>query len=110
MSEARLDTTVVSDRTINDGLRSLLNETALEAIGHFFLSWDEECAPRVLAPYKYGFCNEQHGSAYAEFSQYFLDREFRVRDLLKQTEFDQEDRDFIEEVNEECERILNKLE
>lgn len=94
---------------INDNLRNLLNETALEGIGHFFFNWDEECAPRILAPYKYRFCEKQHGTAYPEFSQYLLAREWGVREMLDKTEYNDEDRDFIGAVNEACESILNSI-
>jgi hypothetical protein len=91
---------------INDALRDQLSETALEAIGHFFCGWGEDSAPRILAPYKYGYCEKQHGTAYIEISEYLFDIQFPIADLLEQTVYGEADIEFIDNINTQCDLML----
>lgn len=94
---------------ISEKLREKLNNIALEGIGHFFFSWDEESAPHILNPYKYHLCEKRFGSAYSQFSEFFLDIEFECVRLLKTEELDKRDLDFIEEINHTCEKIFASI-
>lgn len=94
---------------ISEKLRERLNEIALEGIGHFFFSWDAESAPHILDPYKYRLCKKRFGSAYHQFSEYFLDIEFDCVALLRTEKLDKRDLDFIDEINDTCIKIFASI-
>lgn len=106
MSQLAEDLTGFTDRK-----RELLGDYGAQAVGHFFFRWDEESAPAVLAPYKYRICEKQHGSAYSEISQYLLDREFEIADLLNLDDRDltESDEEYLKEIGQEVARLIEAI-
>lgn len=88
---------------------NLLDDVAKQAFGHFFLGWKEDSSPAILQPYMYRYVQKQHGSAYAEFSQYMFDREPELWRLSHMTTFDGADLELIDSVNKECDEILASI-
>jgi hypothetical protein len=87
----------------------LLDDVAKQAYGHFILGWGEDSAPAILNPYKHGYANKQHGSAYSEFSKYLLDEEQYLVALGHQSKFDKKDREYIKKFNKHCDDILANI-
>jgi hypothetical protein len=86
-----------------------LNNTAEEAVGHFFLAWTKSDTPCITDPWKHNECQKRHGSAYGEFSHYLFNNECQIAQLLEEENFDTEDMTFIKEFNENCDLILASI-
>jgi hypothetical protein len=98
------------DVRLEHDMKSLLGDVGTDVVAHFFLGWKGENVPHVSDPYKYRLVNKQHGSAYSEFSEWALDNEEWIADILfSKKRLTAEDKQSLKDFGAECDRIFSTI-
>lgn len=84
---------------MNEALRNRLNDTAIQAVGHFMLGWGEEDAPAIINPWKHRYTDKRYLDQYPDFSELILDYEYSLASMLNGGELDD---DVIDTINNVC--------
>lgn len=99
------------ERGITEGVSRHLGDVGTQAVGAFFLGWDEESAPAIHSPYEFRYCEKQYGSASSEISELLLGREEEIGAIIhgRPGPLSDDEKDSLREIGSECAKLVEQI-